>query len=549
MTKHHSGDYAPPLPSSPAGPHPHPRDAAEPVDAIDQLSDGYFEMDAEYRYRRVNPAGARLSQKTPDELLGKHVLEVFPEVATSEVHRAVQRVMASRQAEHVETYFPPLRIWGLNSIYPFRDGVAIVSRDITAQKLLEQSLAFLAEASKLLSASLDFKRTMRNVAKLAVPHVADWCAVDMLTGPATVELLAIAHVDPKKVRWARELRKRDPVDLNRATGVAKVLQTGKAEFYPVITDEMLVAMARDERTLELARTLGLSSAMLVPLLVQGKPTGVITFIAAESGRRYTESDLRMAQELANRAALAIENSRLYGESQRAVALRDDFISVASHELRTPVTSLKVYTEVLQRQATKRGDDAAIEHLRRMNGQIDKLSLLISDLLDVSRIETGKLALRPERVDLDAVAAEVVETIQSTADRHRIVLSGSAPRPVRADRDRIGQVLDNLLTNAIKYSPGADEILVRLGGDEHAASVEVEDFGIGMDKEHLAHVFDRFYRVSGADGKSFPGLGIGLYISHEIVRRHGGTLRVKSTKGRGSIFRFTVPYADGDDRAV
>ena len=157
------------------------------------------------------------------------------------------------------------------------------------------------------------------------------------------------------------------------------------------------------------------------------------------------------------------------------------------------------------------------------------------------------ALRPERIDLDAVAAEIIETIQSTADRHRIVLSGSVPRPVRADHDRIGQVLDNLLTNAIKYSPGANEILVRLGGDAHSAVVEVEDFGIGMDKEHLARVFDRFYRVSSPDEKTFPGLGIGLYISHEIVRRHGGTLRVKSTKGRGSVFRFTVPYDDGEDR--
>lgn len=512
-------------------------------DAIDQLGDGYYEMDAQFRYRRVNPAGARLAQKTGEEMLGRHVLDIFPDVATSDVHRAVVRVMETRRAEEVETYYAPLRMWGINSIYPFADGVAILSRDITAQKVLEQNLAFLADASKILSSSLVYKRTLRNVARLAVPRIADWCVVDMLTGPATVEQLVVAHVDPKKVRWAKELRKRDPVDLTRPNGLPNVLRTGRSEFYPIITDEMLVAGAKDARTLELARGLGLSSAMIVPLVGHGEVIGAITFVAAESGRHYTEADLSMAEELASRAALAIENSRLYGDSQKAVALRDDFISVASHELRTPVTSLKVYTEVLQRQVDKRGDEATSRALGKMNAQIDKLSALISDLLDVSKIESGKLALRPEHVDLGELVVEVVETIQATAVKHRIEVEGEAPKPVWADRDRIGQVLNNLLTNAIKYSPQANQVLVRVGGRARGAFVEVEDFGIGMDEEHLNRIFDRFYRVSSPDEKTFPGLGIGLYVSNEIVRRHGGKMKVESTKGHGSIFRFTVPYDD------
>lgn len=517
------------------------RSAGEEGDAIDQLDDGYYEMDAEFRYRRVNAAGARLAQKRPEAMIGRHVLELFPEVAGTEVHRAVERVMATRKPESVETYYAPFRMWGINSIYPFRDGIVILSRDITPQKLLEQNLSFLAEASKILSSSLIYKRTLRNVAKLAVPRIADWCVVDILTGPETVEQLAVAHVDPQKARWARELRKRDPVDFSRPTGLAKVLRTGRPEFFPLITDEMLVVMAKDARTLELARGLGLSSAMIVPLIGRNEVIGAITFVAAESGRHYGQADLRMAEELASRAGLAIENSRLYGESQRAVGLRDDFISAASHELRTPVTSLKVYTEVLQRQIARRGDDAAIRALGKMNAQIDKLSALIGDLLNVTMIESGKLELRCERVDLRKLVEEVVETAQSTTEKHRIIVEGEAPSPVRVDRDRIGQVLNNLLGNAVKYSPRGDQVVVRLAGDAEMASIEVEDFGIGMDDEHLEYIFDRFYRVSSPDEKTFPGLGIGLYISQEIVRRHGGAMSVASAKGRGSVFRFTLPY--------
>jgi PAS domain S-box-containing protein len=516
------------------------------LDAIHHLADGYYEMDTGFHYRRVNPAGLRLAGKTADEMLGKHVFEVFPDIAESPIHQTTVRVMETREAATVETYYPPHHRWYVNSIYPVTGGVAIFSHDITERKLLAHNLAFLAEASKILSSSLDYQSTLRAVARLAVPGIADWCAVDMLTAPRTVELLAVAHVDPEKIRWAEELRQRDPVDLERPVGLAKVLLTGESEFYPEISDALLVATAKDERTLELARSLGFSSAMTVPLLVHETTIGAITFVAAESGRHFAAADLRMAEELASRAALAIENSRLYGASQQAVALRDDFISAASHELRTPVTSLKVYTEVLQRQAERRGDEHTSAQLGKMQAQIDRLAVLIGDLLDVSKIEAGKLELRREGVDLRRLADEVVEAIQATTTRHRIEVEGNAGRPVVGDEERLGQVLTNLLTNAVKYSPRTDRIVVRLAETTAGATIDVQDFGIGIDPEHLDRVFDRFYRVTSEDEKTFPGLGMGLYISHEIVRRHGGTMEVTSVKGGGSIFRVTLPY--GDDAA-
>jgi two-component system CheB/CheR fusion protein len=248
----------------------------------------------------------------------------------------------------------------------------------------------------------------------------------------------------------------------------------------------------------------------------------------------------MAQELASRAALAIENSQLYAASQRAVTLRDDFIAAASHELRTPVTSLKVYTEVMLRKATRGSDEAAVRSLQAMNNQIDRLSSLIVDLLDVAKIESGTLELRQEAFDLRQLVDEIVEVTQATLTKHRIDVEGDATLAVVGDRERLGQVLTNLLSNAAKYSPKAELILVRMWGDQDDVFLEVEDFGIGIQREHLPHLFDRFYRVSTPDEKTFPGLGMGLFIVQEIVRRHGGDLHVESTAGRGSCFRVRLP---------
>ncbi len=513
------------------------------LEAIDHLTDGYFEMDTEYRYRRVNPAGLRLTGKTRDEMLGKHVLEVFPDITNAAIHQTTMRVMETGEAASVETYYLPVKRWYVNSIYPISGGIALFTRDIHEQKVLEQNLAFLADASKLFSSSLDTQQTLRAVAQIAVPRIADWCAIDLLTAPGKVELLAVAHVDPEKVQWAEELRQRDPVDLERPVGLARVLLTGEPEFYPEITDEMLVSTTRDARTLALARSLEFTSAMIVPLIVQDATIGAISFVASDSERHYTPADLNMAQELASRAALAIENSRLYAASQHAVALRDDFIAAASHELRTPVTSLKVYTEVLQRQAMKRNDEVALRSLGAMNHQIDRLNSLVVDLLDVVRIESGTLELRQEAFDLRHMVDEIVDVTQSTLTTHRIEVDGAGTLAVAGDRDRLGQVVTNLLSNAVKYSPAADRVLVRLMGDEQAVILEVEDFGIGIEREHLPRLFDRFYRVSTPDEKTFPGLGMGLHIVQEIVHRHGGDLQVESAPGRGSCFRVRLPARD------
>ncbi len=228
------------------------------------------------------------------------------------------------------------------------------------------------------------------------------------------------------------------------------------------------------------------------------------------------------------------------ELQKAISHRDNFISIASHELKTPVTSLKVYAELLLRQASKT-DKKTYDYLTKINRQIDKLTTLIQDLLNVSRIQKNQLSFRMELCDINEIAREAVENTQQITDHHKIELVGKAKRKIMCDKERIGQVLINLLTNAIKYSPTSNKIIVKVEEYKKEIIIHITDFGIGISKEHQKKVFDRFYRISDINGETYPGLGIGLFISQAIIKRHGGIITITSDAGKGSTFRFNIPY--------
>lgn len=228
--------------------------------------------------------------------------------------------------------------------------------------------------------------------------------------------------------------------------------------------------------------------------------------------------------------------------------KDDFISMASHELKTPVTSIKGFTQVLLKRARRSGDEESLRFLTIMDTQLNKLTKLVSDLLDVSKMQSGKLTYREEHFDLDDLVRETVENIQAIVSTHQIQIKGRAHTSVPGDRDRIGQVLINLLTNAIKYSPRANTVIVRVAGDQKEAVVSVQDFGIGIAEAYHDKIFEQFYQVTDPEEKTYPGLGIGLYLSDEIVKRHTGRMWVESTKGTGSTFSFSLPLVRADEIA-
>ncbi|HUQ85509.1 MAG TPA: HAMP domain-containing sensor histidine kinase [Candidatus Limnocylindrales bacterium] len=232
------------------------------------------------------------------------------------------------------------------------------------------------------------------------------------------------------------------------------------------------------------------------------------------------------------------------ERKRIEKEKDEFIGMATHELKTPVTSIKAYAEVLQWKFKKAGDLVSANNLGKMNTQLNKLTSLIGDLLDSTRIDSGKLYMHKELFDFDELVVEIIEETQRITDRHTLVLDGGTKRKIVGDRERIGQVLTNLITNAIKYSPKADKIFITSKSIDKNITVCVRDFGVGISRDKQAHVFERFYRVSGPKQDTFPGLGLGLYISSEIIKREGGRIWVESVAGEGSTFCFTLPINKG-----
>ena len=820
------------------------------------------------------------------------------------------------------------------------EGAIAITHDLSERKQIEDDLRaseeqehLLAEVSKLLASTLDYRETLANIASLIVPQLADWFAVDLVDAEGHFALIEIEHKDPEQVKWARAHRDQYPIDPDAPTGTPNVVRTGQSELYTEITDEMLVAGARSEEELRLARQIGYTSIMLVPLIARGKTMGVVTFVSTESGKKYDRRDLALAEEIGRRAGVAIDNARLYQEAQktrdqlsiilqgvadgivvwdkedhviyaneaaarltgpdtatgemetprqgiygrfeffdeqrrpiphsrlphrrvfageaeaqatigyrdpfsdqserwailqarpvfdeqgevvnaiailhditerkaedearrllaaivvssndaiigktldgivtswnaaaekmygytageiegRSIALlfppdqqeelaaimekikkgqsvgpydttrlkkdgslltvsvtvspvkdaggvimgasaiardiserkrleaelarskqqlevifaniadgisvqdrngrlvfinragairsgylsaedalngtggqtlrthaeqrfeildeqgnplsydelpgkralrgekapqavvqyfdkvtqtrqwslvkasplfdatgqvelaitifsdvtetyeenqrKDEFISMASHELKTPVTSLKGFAQVLQRRLQKQGDAQGQHYVARMDAQLNRLTKLVSDLLDVSRMQAGKLTFDSEPFELDTLVLETVENVQAAIPEHQIVVEGRTGGCILGDKDRLGQVFINLLTNAVKYSPEAEKVIVHLAANSHEAVVSVQDFGIGIDAAHHQRIFERFYQVTDPEEKTFPGLGMGLYISYEIVQRHQGRMWVESSKGKGSTFSVALP---------
>jgi len=420
--------------------------------------------------------------------------------------------------------------------------------DITVQRRSEESASFLARASALLSTSLDYEATLENVAQLVVPRLADWCAVDLLTADGGLERVAAAHREPEKVGLVHEVLHHFELDWNASRGLPKVLRTGEPEWLPTVPESFFDVGARDEDQTRLLHALGLSSYLCVPLLSRGRIFGALTLVYAQGEREYDEWELRLAEDLARRAAISVDNARLYRETKEAVQVRDEFLSIASHELKTPLTPLRLKLHSLRRAARTQAEgmdgETLLAHLDVAERQVARLSRLIDSLLDVSRIGAGKLELDREDVDLAEVVREVVGRFEPQATRSGSSVTVSAPGPVvgRWDRLRLDQVVTNLLTNALKYGAGKP---VELSVSKQAgqALLLVHDQGIGIDPGNLSRIFERFERA--VSERHYGGLGLGLYITRTIVQALGGSIEARSTPGAGSTFIVTLPgvYAE------
>ncbi|HEX3764422.1 MAG TPA: ATP-binding sensor histidine kinase [Kofleriaceae bacterium] len=406
----------------------------------------------------------------------------------------------------------------------------------------ERRTAFLADAGVILGQSLAYEETLAQLGRLCVRSLAEWCVIDLVGKDGTLRRVASAHADPTKEPLLKELEDRYPPRRDSPHPAAQVLRSGEPLVLAELADDVLRRATHDEYHLHLVRALGSNSMMALPLAARGQPLGVLSLVTATPGRRYGPADLDLAIEVARRASTAIDKARLYREAQDAIRLRDEFLSIASHELRTPMTSLTLSLQTLLHAAPagKTLDPKAISGMIRLAfHQTERLTQLIRDLLDVSRIETSQLRVTIAPVDLDAFVRDVVARFAPDLARARCEAVVSSERAARGlwDRSLLDQVVSNLLSNAIKFGAGKP-IELRTGEHAGTAWLSVTDHGIGIDPESQSQVFDRFARAVSA--RHYGGLGLGLYISRKLVEAHHGTIRVESEPGRGSTFTVTLP---------
>ncbi len=419
-----------------------------------------------------------------------------------------------------------------------------------AARRREETMRFFAEASAVLSSSLDYEAAFDKVAQLVVPSFADWCAVAVKEDTG-IRSVAVAHVNPAKVELALDLQRRYQSDPDSPYGRARVLRTGRSELYADIADEMLVRTARDDEHLRALRALGLRSSLIVPLVGRGPPIGALTLVWAESNHRYSEEDVAVMEDLGRRAGFALENARLYGETQSAVRLRDEFISIASHELKTPLTSMQLQISGIRRAAASpaRLDvDKLARRVDAIDRQVGRLTELVDGLLDVSRAVAGRLRLNLEEVDLAEVVRVVAERFAGELGAAHTDLALDVQGPIlgRWDRLRLDDVVTNLLGNAIKYGAGRPiRLAAHVEGD--VAAVEVRDHGIGIPEGDQQRIFQRFTRAVSSD--HYGGFGLGLWIVQVLVHAMGGSIGVESAVGQGALFTVKLPCKPGSAKPM
>jgi PAS domain S-box-containing protein len=713
--------------------------------ALVGIPDGILLRNSEDRLVFANPAAAdllgfscveELMDAPDDEILEKfevldaartsHSADEFPGRLALRGEPEPETVLRYRVRATGEQHWANIRARPIVDHVGSIKHVVTVLRDVTELKRTESTLRFMSEVTALLSTSLDYEETLTRVAELLIPRLADWSAVQLVEANGRVTHLAVAHSDPAKVAWARELQERYPFDPDAATGVAQVLRTGEPLFYPEISAEVIAQADLDQERLQILNELAPRSIIIAPLSARGRILGAITLCMAESSRTYTVEDLEFVKDLAWRSAIAvdnarlyreareasrrakrqseqlqvltrasllindelsladamqaiaeqarivttshmalislttadswaqtitakslseryelwrdfdapidgsgiyhlvcrtnhpirltqdelaahpdfrgygafaeqhpplrgwlavplvgrdgrnvglvqvsdrdegdysledeqaltqlarmasiaIENVRLYEEAQAAIQSRDQFLSMAAHELKTPMTTIKGFVQLLIRRMRRPEFDPGYfeESADNLQEQIIRLESLLNDLLDTTRMQHQGATIKPAPVELRSLAEQVMARFEHTPEwneKHRLVLD--APQPVTGmwDVERLDQVLTNLISNALKYSPDGGEVRIALECQVDEVTIRVSDQGIGMSSEDLARVFEPFSR-SEAARRTAGGTGLGLFIARQMIEQHGGSISVQSEVGHGTTFTVLLP---------
>lgn len=558
---------------------------------IENSPDVVLRCDRQFRYLYVNPVVERTTGMPASTLIGKTFRELgSPENLCQLWETTLEQVFTTGKDQIIE--FQTLTINGLRN-YQSRvvpelnkegaiESALVVSRDITELKQAEEEkaqliqaqaarayaeaqqrrFAFLAEASMVLASSLDYETTLTQLAHFVVPELADWCMVYIVRENGNVCPLTVAHIDQIKAEKLLELQHLLLINSYQTHPILEVLRTGQPAFYPELPQD---ESGNGEDVFPLGIP-NLCSIVVVPLIVQGKTLGALTFAFAESGRRYSLPELALAEELASRAAIAVDNARIHQEAQEANRLKDEFLAVLSHELRTPLNAILGWATLLR---TRKIDPATAERaLETIERNARAQTQMVSDLLDVSRIIRGKLQLELSPVELNSIIMVALDTVRPTAEAKGVEVNYIADPVglVAGDADALRQVIWNLLSNGIKFTPSGGRIEIRLSGEKveeqnqtstsgdsssrvissfslipKYAQIQVTDTGQGINPNFIPYVFDRFRQENSSITRSHGGLGLGLAIVRHLVELHGGTVFARSPgEGKGATFTIRLP---------
>lgn len=529
------------------------------------MSDGVLLVDGEGRTVFVNPAGQRLlgtsevgipitKQAEVYHFRDEHGRRLDPQglpaaqaLATGRAVHDVTILITREETVAVSVSATPLHEDGQTS------GVVVTFRDITERRALEEQMQVQAERAQILAdagaffaSNIDPAWVTQAIVERVAEVLGDWSAVIIRRGDRDLSVASLYHRDMASLGLAWSYIYRQPLVVGEGI-IGQVVSTG---FPSLTTNVRTIADATNPGTYH-PSPMKLASLLILPLRTRREVIGALIIAANDPDRAMTDEKLPLAELLTERASLAIENARLYTEQVEArhkledlSRLKDEFLSIASHELRTPVTSIKGYTQ-LAKTLIKEGDlDTSEEYLDIALDQIDRMSRLILELLDVSRIETGRLEIRREPIPWSNFVRDAVHRHHTAVSDRRFHISiPDDYKFVHGDRDRLEQVLGNLLENAVKYSPDGSDITVTVDDRVDSLVTAVCDRGIGIPADELAQVFERFHRGRHVSSTNYGGLGLGLYITKQIIERHGGTIWVESKEGHGTTFFFSLPASE------
>ncbi len=426
---------------------------------------------------------------------------------------------------------------------------------------------FLAEASRLLASSLDYEATLSTVARMALPELGAWCIVDVVEPDGSMRRLSIVHPDPEKQALTRRLVHSWPPERDDPIGAPVVMRTRRSEVIPRVTEELLARVSRSEDNMKLLRELGIGAVIVVPLIARENVLGAMTFITPEAGHPYTEEDRALAQDLAARCAMAIDNARLYLEAQRARheaeaanRAKSQFLAMTSHEIRTPINAIIGFAQLIELGLAGPVTEQQRAHLERIHASSQHLLGLVNEVLDLAKVEAGQMIVHHEPGNLAEAVQVACEIIHAQAVECSLAIERhcepSAGACYVGDPDRVRQILLNLLGNACKFTEPGGWIEVRCGttrevppearlaGEGPWAYVAVEDTGTGIAPEDQRRIFEPFVQVSQGNTRTRDGTGLGLAIARQLAQLMGGDLTLRSSLGKGSTFTLWLPAGPG-----